>query len=296
MYSVVLATVLTAGSAAPDCCFGISISFGCHGCYGCHGCFGGCHGCYGCSGGYGGCWGCYGSSCYGCYGGAGSGCYGCYGGYGSGFGGCYGGSCYGCYGVPVTPGETITTPPQKTGPVDQKPNGSLESRRKAPATVVVKAPANARLIVNGQPTAIQGTEQTFATPDLEAGRTYAYNFQVETVQDGKSVSRTKRLIVQAGQRAEVDLNEGTPDTARITVKLPADARLSVDGVTFATTEGARTFETPKLEAGRSYYYTLRAEMVRDGKTHSEDKRVVVEAGKEVKVEFTDLPAVRTVSR
>jgi uncharacterized protein (TIGR03000 family) len=170
------------------------------------------------------------------------------------------------------------------------------SRVKAPATIVVKAPAAARLTVNGQPTPMKGTEQTFASPDLEAGRTYAYVFQVEDVQDGKTVSRTKRLIVEAGQKAVVDLNEGATDTARIIVKLPADARLIVDGVTFTAPDGIRTFETPRLEPGRSYFYTLRAELVRNGQTHAEDKRVVVEAGKEVNVEFTDLPAVRTAAR
>jgi uncharacterized protein (TIGR03000 family) len=308
MYSVVLATVLTAGGTAPDCHF--SMSFGCHGC---HGCSGGCYG--GCSGGcYGGCWGCSGGSgcsgCYGCWGGSYGSGYGsgysypsywtCYGScYGSCFGSCYGG-CYGGYGVPVIPSETITTTPQKTAPAEQKkeqkPEGSLESRRKAPATVLVKVPANARLSVNGLPTAIKGSEQLFATPDLEAGRTYAYNFQVETVQDGKTVSRTRRLIVQAGQRTEVDLNEAQADTARITVKLPADGRVIVDGIAFTTKDGTRTFETPKLEPGRSYYYTLRAEVDRDGKTQTEDKRVVVEAGKEVRVDFTSPPAVRTVSR
>jgi uncharacterized protein (TIGR03000 family) len=325
MYSVVLATLLTAGGAAPDHWFGHS--FGCHGC---HGCYGSCHGCYGCSGCYGGCYGCSGcyggcygcSGCYGggCYGGGcyGGGCYGCSGCYGGGYGGCYGcygascygcGGCYGCtgyygcngcYGYSVAPvAPIITTPAKKEGATEEKkdkPNGTQESRLKAPATVVVKAPADARLTVNGQPTAMKGSEQTFATPDLEVGRTYAYLFQVESTQDGKTVSRTRRLIIQAGQRAEVDLNEATTDTARITVKLPADARLTVNGVAVTAPEGARTFETPKLEAGRSYYYTLRAEMVRNGKTHTEDKRVVVEAGRAVTVEFTEPPAVRTASR
>src|SRR5579884_3661421 len=200
MYSVVLATVLTAGGVAPDCHFGVS--FGCHGCHGCWGgCSGGCWGsCYGgcwggCSGGcYGGCWGscyggCWGSGYAGNVGTAYPSYWGCSGGcYGSCFGSCYGG-CFGGYSTPVIPAvpggsaEPLTTPPQKTAPGDQKPTGSLESRQKASATVIVKAPANARLLVNGLPMALKGTEQTFATPALEVGRSYAYNFQVDTVQD-----------------------------------------------------------------------------------------------------------------
>lgn len=324
MYSVVLATVLTAGSAAPD----HWLSFGCHGCHGCHGGCWGCSGCYGCRGA---CSGCYGSSCYGCgggyYGGCGGssgwgGCYGCYGSssygcFGGSYSGCSGGSCYGCfgggcygssggyyygsgdyYGTPVVPGGSMTpagpggTPPVEDLAVPPKKTSGI----KAPATIVVKAPADARLIVNGQPTPMKGTQQTFASPDLEPGRTYAYVFRVDAVQDGKPVSRTKRLIVEAGQRAAVDLNEGATDTARITVKMPADARLVVDGVTFTAKGGVGTFETPRLEPGRSYYYTLRAEGVRNGQAYTEDKRVVVEAGKEVNVEFAGPAAVRTAAR
>src|SRR5262245_51272259 len=95
MYSVVLATMLTAGGATPDWhgCGGCRCS--CSGCYGnafsgCH-CCGGCYGCWGCSGCWGcrGCWGgCSGCSCFGCC--TCSGFYGC--------SGCYGAACFGCSG------------------------------------------------------------------------------------------------------------------------------------------------------------------------------------------------------
>ena len=67
----------------------------------------------------------------------------------------------------------------------------------------------------------------------------------------------------------------------------------MDGNLRNTTSGKQTFETPSLEPGKSFYYVFKAEVVREGKTRSEDKRVVVEAGKEVNVAFGDL--VETVS-
>ena len=54
------------------------------------------------------------------------------------------------------------------------------------------------------------------------------------------------------------------------------------------TSAVRSFQTPKLEPGRSYFYTLKADVVRDGRTVSASKRVTVEAGKEATVEFSDL--------
>jgi uncharacterized protein (TIGR03000 family) len=104
--------------------------------------------------------------------------------------------------------------------------------------------------------------------------------------------------VRAGESATADFTklaaEGK-DAAKITVKLPADARLYVDGTMCPLTSDLRSFTTPELDAGQKYYYTLKAEVVRGGETHSSRKRVIVEAGKDVTVEFGDLP-VQTASR
>jgi uncharacterized protein (TIGR03000 family) len=84
--------------------------------------------------------------------------------------------------------------------------------------------------------------------------------------------------------------------ANLTVLLPADARLFVDDVPYPAIQEKITFETPKLEPERAYYYTLRAEMVQDGKLYKESRRVDLAAGKEVKVEFTNLLNARTAQR
>jgi uncharacterized protein (TIGR03000 family) len=63
----------------------------------------------------------------------------------------------------------------------------------------------------------------------------------------------------------------------------------VDDVLCPLTSGERTFTTPPLEVGRAYYYTLKAEVRRDGETRSSNRRIDVEAGKELTVEFKDLP-------
>ncbi|MGH7174273.1 MAG: TIGR03000 domain-containing protein [Gemmataceae bacterium] len=306
MYSIVLATMLTTGAAAPD--FGHGCRGCCGGCWGCcGGCWGCCGGCYGCWGCCGGCWGC----CGGCYGGWyssgwGVGCYGsCYGCWGTCYGchGCYG--CYGCYGncyggaavvaapVPVVPVVPVTPTLPAPPPVKEK-DASLGNA----AAVIVKAPANVRLSVEGRAIARTANEETFRTPELEPGYSYTYTFKAQLLRNGKSVAYTKQVKVRAGQTSTADFtkwaNEGK-DAARVTVKLPADARLYVDGVLCPLKSATRSFNTPELDAGRRYHYTLKAEVVRDGKTRTDSQDVLVEAGKLVTVEFKDLP-VRTVSR
>ena len=63
-----------------------------------------------------------------------------------------------------------------------------------------------------------------------------------------------------------------------------------------TTSERRVFNSPRLEPGQTYYYMLRAEVVRDGQTLSDTKRVLIHAGDVVQASFRDIEgttAVRT---
>jgi uncharacterized protein (TIGR03000 family) len=82
----------------------------------------------------------------------------------------------------------------------------------------------------------------------------------------------------------------------VTVRLPEDARLFIDGVACPLTTDTRSFDTPNLEPGKPYHYTLRAEATRDSKKISQSRQILVQAGKSVEVNFTNLDRVRTASR
>jgi len=84
-----------------------------------------------------------------------------------------------------------------------------------------------------------------------------------------------------------------PNRARLIVELPSDATLYIDDQPMKTTAGRRAFQTPDLERGQSYYYDLRAEVVREGQTITERKRVIVRPGDVVLTEFTKLDAIST---
>jgi uncharacterized protein (TIGR03000 family) len=312
MYSVVLAAMLTAGPAAAPawghgcngCCGGGYNAFSscCGGCYGCcGGCCGGnywnCGGgySYGCCGGYSSCFGCCGYSSFSSY-------YGCCGGWNSGYSsGCWGSCCggwqpiysYGCCGGCC---GGVTAAPEKTPPPMPKlADPKKESSVAAPATVLVKAPLDVHITVNGNVAERTTAEQLFTTPDLERGRTYSYEFRAEAVRDGKTVTRTRKVIVKAGQESKADFSDLTQADApaHVTIAAPADARVTVDGVEIPAK--ARTFNTPTLEAGRKYYYTVKMAVTRDGRALSDSKHVVLESGKDVTVEFKE-PAVATAGK
>jgi uncharacterized protein (TIGR03000 family) len=77
----------------------------------------------------------------------------------------------------------------------------------------------------------------------------------------------------------------TEAPAVIQVSVPAEARLTVDGYVTKSTSSQRTFITPALPQGQAFTYTLRAEVIRDGRTVVESQQVTVRGGEETQVPF-----------
>jgi uncharacterized protein (TIGR03000 family) len=201
------------GYAYGSCYGSFGGSFG--GCYGsCHGCHGGglfghhrasCHG-----GGYS----CNGYNCFGsCHGfgvmqGTPFSCHGgCYGGY---YGG---GSMYGppaIYGDPYAVYGTVNRPPVMVVPAEpksmEKPSTDSpvdkdkdkDKPKGMGAKLKFQLPADAKLYVDGRPTAIGGTERAFTTPPLAPGQKFFYEVRAELVMVTGVVSEEKRVIVEAG--------------------------------------------------------------------------------------------------
>jgi uncharacterized protein (TIGR03000 family) len=118
--------------------------------------------------------------------------------------------------------------------------------------------------------------------------------EADAVRDALKKLRQKKQ--EETQAPSDTLVSSSPQPARITVQLPADARLYVDNVFCPLTSSTRSFPTPPLEPGREFYYTLRAEVTRDGRTRVQSQRVIVGAGRQVSVEFNDFGSLRTAQR
>jgi uncharacterized protein (TIGR03000 family) len=84
--------------------------------------------------------------------------------------------------------------------------------------------------------------------------------------------------------------------ASILVNVPAEARVFVDDYQMKSTSGERRFTTPELEPGRSYFYTIRVVVEKDGKTIEESKRVIVRAGETSHLAFDSLKNPRDDER
>jgi uncharacterized protein (TIGR03000 family) len=73
--------------------------------------------------------------------------------------------------------------------------------------------------------------------------------------------------------------------AQLLVNLPAEAALTIDGYVTKSTSGQRLFTTPALEVGKTFTYTLKATVERDGKPETVTRQVAVRGGEQTRVEL-----------
>jgi uncharacterized protein (TIGR03000 family) len=87
----------------------------------------------------------------------------------------------------------------------------------------------------------------------------------------------------------------TAAPATIVVSLPADAKLTVDDSPTRSTTSRRVFISPPLEPGKKFHYTLKAEVMRNGKPVTETLQIDVRAGQLTQVDM-NLPSERVARR
>jgi len=81
-------------------------------------------------------------------------------------------------------------------------------------------------------------------------------------------------------------SEASKSIATIVVSVTQDAKVKIDGQPTTSTSTVRTFQSPKLEVGKTYAYTIEAEFVKDGKPMKASKQVTFQAGKTVNLDLT----------
>jgi uncharacterized protein (TIGR03000 family) len=85
-----------------------------------------------------------------------------------------------------------------------------------------------------------------------------------------------------------------PAPATLSVSLPPDARLFIDGAPTSSTSAARVFISPPLTGDDNYSYTLKAEVIRNGQTVTETQKVPVRPGETTNVVLLEFPAPTVV--
>ena len=179
------------------------VRFGSLGSLGSRGSSGGSYGSSGSSGGYGsyGSGGSSGSSGgFGSYGSGGSygssGSSGGYGSYGSEGGGGYGGFYPSTRAIPYSRPLSSTIVPA--------PSEAFATTA-APAQLIVKLPADARVELMGRPMRATGEVRTYNTVELQPGAVFGCPIHIEVERDGKVVTVDAKQLLRAGDRVELEV-------------------------------------------------------------------------------------------
>lgn len=127
--------------------------------------------------------------------------------------GCYGtptyavggwSSCYGCCGGCSGWNMSFYSFPVIAHPLGECAcySAATPTTPAAAASVKLELPADAKLIVDGQPVPGTGAVRSFATPQLPAGKAFAYDMTAEMVVGGVTVREELKVVVHAGDAVE----------------------------------------------------------------------------------------------
>ena len=116
--------------------------------------------------------------------------------------------------------------------------------------------------------------------------------QPTPAEPAKPENKTSRFPTTPGFANTV----ATAAPAQLSIELPADATLYVDGQKTRGEGAVRKFHTPELPTGKSFYYELRAEILVNGKVEVEETRVVVRACDQLSCSFPKLIAAANASK
>jgi uncharacterized protein (TIGR03000 family) len=161
--------------------------------------------------------------------------------------------------------------------------------------LTVSVPAGAKVFVNDAATRSEGPNRRYVSRGLNPGRSYTYTVRVEFERDGQTVTETKTAKLSAGTNAELSFDAAatdeqqiadTPVDTKLTLNVPADAKVFLAGNETRLTGLERTYTTKNLTAGQEWpSYKIRVAIERDGQVLDQERTITLTAGENHKVAF-----------
>jgi uncharacterized protein (TIGR03000 family) len=187
-------------------------------------------------------------------------------------------------GQPMTPSTNDAPPTPMPGAVYRSLGGSQV------ALLNVNVPADAKVFVNGAATTSTGTQRQFISRGLNAGNRYAYEVKVEITKDGETATENKSVTLGPGEQASLAFNFDNKEApvaaekkakTKLTLHVPADAKVTLAGQETSSTGETREFTTSKLAPGAEWNdYTVRVVTNVDGQEIVREKTITLIGGQD----------------
>ncbi len=175
------------------------------------------------------------------------------------------------------------------------------------AMLNVNVPAEAKIFVNGAETTSTGMQRQFVSRGLSAGNRYTYEVRAEMVRDGETVTETKSVTLGMGEQAQLAFNfdkseapvaKGGKTKTKLTLRVPADAKVYLSGRETSSTGEVREFSTSKLAVGAEWTnYTVRVVANVDGREVTKEETIKLIGGedRELNIGFGSAEVAQTAA-
>ncbi len=165
------------------------------------------------------------------------------------------------------------------------------------AVLGLSVPRDARVYINEKLTATPGTLREYVSRRLKSGKSYTYRVKVVVERDGSRLVRSKLVRIKTGTSLLVKFDFARPPVTRLVLKVPADAKVLLDGQETRATGKTRTFSTKKLtneQSWRDYQIEVRYNV--HGKEVVRQRALTLSAGMTEVLEFGAAPESTSVAR
>ncbi|MCC7086373.1 MAG: TIGR03000 domain-containing protein [Pirellulales bacterium] len=177
------------------------------------------------------------------------------------------------------------------------------------AMISVNVPGDAKVFVNGAATTSTGAERQFVSRGLSTGNRYTYEVRAEMQRNGETVTETKSITLGMGEQAHLAFNfntaapvaKGEKAKTKLTLRVPADAKVFLSGRETSSTGEVREFTTSKLAPGAEWNdYTVRVVANLDGREVTKEETLTLIGGedRELNMDFgsTEIAQTAAVTR
>jgi uncharacterized protein (TIGR03000 family) len=204
-------------------------------------------------------------------------------------GGCHGGSSGGSAGGAPTAAQAPAAAPAKKSASLVPADG---------AVLLVEVPENARLLINGKASNLTGGVRKFAANGLTDDKQYQYEVKMIVEEDGQSREQTKTVWLVSGEEHTVSFNAseatvvadaGKPAslpaaTTNLTLRVPADSKVWIEGHLTGSTGAVRNFGTRRLAQGEEWAdYEVRVATIVDGQEQVVVRKLTLTGGRDTDV-------------
>jgi uncharacterized protein (TIGR03000 family) len=148
----------------------------------------------------------------------------------------------------------------------------------------VEVPADAKVFVNDKLTTSTGTHRQYVSNGLKAGQNYSYDVRVEYTVDGKPVTENKQITLTAGSDELLSFSAPAAEPVATTLKMnvPAEAKVTLAGVSTSTTGESREYTTGRLSAGQEWAdYVVTVEFAGE----RQEKTITLRGGELTELDF-----------